>query len=74
MRGQVKEEGLRWLGIIKTEEEEIMEGIVEFAIEKFWVTPAGRRLINRMMEYFVEKGRWRLTLVEDDGRFKDGDG
>lgn len=57
MRRQVKEEGFRWLGIIKTEEEEIIEGIEEFAIEKFWVTPAGRRLINRMMDYFVEKGR-----------------
>lgn len=57
MRRQVREEGLRWLGIIKTEEEEIVEGIEEFAIEKFWVTPAGRRLINRMMDYFVEKGR-----------------
>lgn len=62
------------MGIIKTEEKEIMEGIGEFIIEKFWVTPAGRRLINRMMEYFVEKGRWRLTLIEDGGRFKAGDG
>ena len=57
MKRKVKEEGLKWLGIIKAEEEEIMEGIEEFTIEKFWVTPAGRRLINRMMEYFVEKGR-----------------
>lgn len=61
MRRQVREEGLRWLGIIKSEEKEIMEGIEESAIEKFWVTPAGRRLINRMMDYFVEKGRMKIS-------------
>ncbi len=51
----------KWLGIIKTKEKEIVEGMGEFIIEKFWVTPAGRRLINRMIEYFIEKGRIKIS-------------
>ena len=52
---------LNWLGVIHTEGEEIVEGMGIFTIEKFWITPSGRRLINRLIEYFIEKGRIKVS-------------
>jgi len=51
---------LKWLGIIKTEEEEMIEGTEIYTIEKFWITPAGKRLINRLIEYFIKKGKIKI--------------
>ena len=51
---------LKWLGIIKTEGKEIIKEMGIFTIEKFWITPSGRRLINRLIEYFIEKGRIKV--------------
>ncbi|MEA1964240.1 MAG: hypothetical protein U9O41_03825 [Candidatus Aerophobetes bacterium] len=52
---------LKWLGIIKTEEEEIIEGTGISTIEKFWIAPAGKRLINRLIEYFIQKGKIKIS-------------
>ncbi|MFQ6052160.1 MAG: hypothetical protein ACE5K4_10770 [Candidatus Hydrothermarchaeota archaeon] len=52
---------LKWLGIIKTEGREIIEGAGVFTIEKFWVTPSGKRLINRLIQYFIQKGKIRIS-------------
>jgi len=52
---------LKWLGIIKTEEKEIIEETGIFTIEKFWITPVGKRLINRLIEYFIEKGKIKIS-------------
>jgi len=51
---------LNWLGIIDTEGKEIVEGMGIFSIKKFWITPIGRKLINRLIEYFIEKGRIKV--------------
>jgi len=37
---------LKWLGIIKTKGREIMKGLGMFTIEEFWISPAGKRLIE----------------------------
>ena len=51
---------LNRLGVIDTEGEEIVEGMGIFSIKKFWITPIGRKLINRLIEYFIEKGRIKV--------------
>jgi hypothetical protein len=52
---------LKWLGIIKTEGEEIVEGMGIFSIKRFWITPYGRKLINRLIEYLIKKGRIKVS-------------
>ena len=51
---------LNRLGVIDTEGEEIVEGMGIFSIKKFWITPIGRKLINRLIEYFIKKGRIKV--------------
>jgi len=51
---------LNWLGVIDAEGKEIVEGMGIFSIKKFWITPAGRKLTNRLIEYFIEKGRIKV--------------
>jgi len=51
---------LNRLGVIDTEGEEIVEGMGIFSIKKFWITPIGRKLINRLIEYFIEEGRIKV--------------
>lgn len=51
---------LNRLGVIDTEGKEIVEGMGIFSIKKFWITPIGRKLINRLIEYFIEKGRIKV--------------
>lgn len=51
---------LKWLGVIGTEEEAIIENSGIFAINKFWVTPAGKKLINRMIIHFIRNGRIQI--------------
>jgi len=38
-------------------EKELIEGTGIFTIEEFWIPPVGKILINRLVEYFVQKGR-----------------
>jgi len=52
---------LKWLGIIKTQEREIIEGTGIYIIEEFWITPAGKRLIARLIKYFVQKGKIKIS-------------
>lgn len=51
---------LNWLGVIDTEGDEIVEGMGIFSIKRFWITPVGRKLINRLIEYFIEKGKIKV--------------
>jgi hypothetical protein len=51
---------LKWLGIIKTEGQEIVEGMRIFSIKRFWITPNGRKLINRLIEYLIEIGKIKV--------------
>jgi len=51
---------LKWLGVIKTREREIIKGAGIYTIEEFWITPAGERLIARLIRYFVQKGKIRI--------------
>jgi len=51
---------LKWLGIIKTQEREVIKDTGISIIKKFWVTPAGERLIDRMMVYFIQKGKIKI--------------
>jgi len=48
---------LKWLGVIKTQEKELIEGTGIFTIDEFWIPPVGKILINRLVEYFIQKGR-----------------
>jgi len=51
---------LRWLGIIKTQEKEILDTGV-YIIKEFWVTITGKRLIVRLIEYFIQKGKIKVS-------------
>ena len=48
---------LKWLGVIETEEREIIKDAGIFFIKKFWVSSAGKKLINQMALYFIKKGK-----------------
>ena len=51
---------LKWLGVIETEEREIIKDAGIFFIKKFWVSPAGKKLIDRMMQHFIKKGKIKI--------------
>ncbi len=50
-------EYLQWLGVIRTQKGEIFPGIKIKVIKKFWVTPKGKKLINKMIDYYIKTGR-----------------
>ena len=47
---------LKWFGVIDTQEEVIFPDLWIRSIKQFWVTPKGKKLINRVVRYFWEKG------------------
>lgn len=51
---------LNWLGIIDTEGVELIEGSGIFSIKKFWITPAGKRLMNQIVIHFIQKGEIKV--------------
>jgi len=48
---------LRWLGVIATQEEEIIPSAGIRKIKKFWITPKGKNLINRLVNYYIKIGK-----------------
>ena len=49
---------LKWLGVINTQKEKIIPGIGRIGwIKKFWVTPKGKNLINRLIDYYLKIGK-----------------
>jgi len=50
-------EYLQWLGVARTQKGDIFPGIKIKVIKKFWVTPKGKKLINRMIDYYIKTGR-----------------
>jgi len=51
---------LKWLGIVKIEGVEVIEGGGTFSIRKFWVTPVGKNLIDELVRYFIKKGKIKI--------------
>jgi len=48
---------LKWLGVITTQEKELIPGIGMGRIKKFWIPPKGKNLINRLIDYYVKIGK-----------------
>lgn len=48
---------LKWVGVINTQEDKIIPGIGIGMIKKFWITPKGKNLINRLIDYYVKIGK-----------------
>jgi len=49
---------LKWLGVINTQKEKRIPGIGRIGwIKKFWVTPKGKNLINRLIDYYLKIGK-----------------
>jgi len=48
---------LKWLGVINTQKEKIFPGTVIGWIKEFWVTPKGKKLINKMIDYYLRIGK-----------------
>ena len=48
---------LKWLGAIDTQKEKIIPGIGIGWIKKFRVTPKGKNLINRLIDYYIKIGK-----------------
>jgi len=48
---------LEWLGVIDTQKEKIIPGIGIGWIKKFRVTPKGKNLINRLIDYYIKIGK-----------------
>lgn len=48
---------LKWLGVITTQEKELIPGIGMGRIKKFWISPKGKNLINRLIDYYIKIGK-----------------
>jgi hypothetical protein len=48
---------LKWLGVINTQKEKIFPGRAIGWIKEFWVTPKGKKLINKMIDYYLRIGK-----------------
>lgn len=48
---------LKWLGVINIQKEKIIPGIGIGWIKKFQVTPKGKNLINRLIDYYIKIGK-----------------
>jgi len=48
---------LKWLGAIDTQKEKIIPGIGIGWIKKFRVTPKGKNLINKLVDYYIKIGK-----------------
>jgi len=51
---------LKWLGVIQTEEREILREAGIYTIKKFWVTTTSKILIEQMMLHFIQKGKIKV--------------
>lgn len=50
-------EYLQWLGVVRTQKGDIFPGIKIKVIKKFWITTNGKKLINKMIDYYIKTGR-----------------
>jgi hypothetical protein len=50
-------EYLQWLGVVRTQKGDIFSVIKIKVIKKFWITPNGKKLINKMIDYYIKTGR-----------------
>jgi hypothetical protein len=48
---------LKWLGVINTQKEKIIPGIGIGWTKKFWVTPKGKNLINKLIDHYIKTGK-----------------
>jgi len=48
---------LKWLGVIETQKEILLPGTNLGMMKKFWVTPIGNKLINRLVRYYIRTGK-----------------
>jgi len=48
---------LKWLGVINTQKEILIPGTGIGWIKRFWVTPKGNKLINRLVRYYIKIGK-----------------
>lgn len=52
---------LKWFGVVSTLEEKLHPKLEVRLIKEFWVTPKGKKLVDRIVVYFWEKGRIKLS-------------
>jgi hypothetical protein len=52
---------LKWFGAINTSEELIFPDLGIRSIKQFWVTPKGKKLINKVLMDFWEKGKIKMN-------------
>lgn len=48
---------LKWLGLIASQKKERIPGMGIVWIKEFWVTPKGKKLINKMIDYYLRIGK-----------------
>jgi len=48
---------LKWLGVITTQEKELIPKIGMGRIKKFWIPPKSKNLINRLVDYYIKIGK-----------------
>ena len=51
---------LKWFGVLDTEEEKIHPDLEVWAIKDFWVTSVGKKLIDKVVLDFWEKGKIKI--------------
>jgi hypothetical protein len=52
---------LKWFGAVDTKEEKTHPKLEVWAIKEFWVTPKGKKLIERVVMDFWEKGKIKMS-------------
>ncbi len=52
---------LKWFGAIDTQEEVIFPNLWIRSIKQFWVTQKGKKLVDRVVRYFWEKGKIKMN-------------
>jgi len=48
---------LKWLGVINTQKEIIIPGTNLGMVKRFWVTPKGKKLIEKLVRYYIRIGK-----------------
>ena len=48
---------LKWLGVTNAQKEILIPGTDLGLMKRFWVTPIGRKLINRLVRYYIKIGK-----------------
>ncbi|MCK5767338.1 MAG: hypothetical protein KAH35_03050 [Candidatus Atribacteria bacterium] len=48
---------LKWLGVINTQKEIIIPGTNLGMMKRFWVTPKGKKIIEKLVRYYIRTGK-----------------